>query len=473
MPARRRAALSRMKKPKHRFLLVILLILPCFSGAETPGDGAVSGEQIHKRPLMAGTETLLVNGFFMGLTSYVLNFPWARPTAESIRNNFTQPWQWEETDGFKVNQIGHPYQGALYFTAGRANGFNFYESFLFSALGSFAWEAFGEKQRGSINDMISTTIGAGAIGEMLHLLYLEAYAAGVPAPLAALISPLDGINRLITGKNMETGGGNIYDFSVHAGAGYARVRAVENPGGEDLFSFRGPAGGVGIDVIYGNPFEQHSVVPHKHFELKTMLDMDPGNYFDLRLISDAYLFSFSPVNTETDTMSTGLSLHFDCVSLGKFDMYDSTIDQYSNALDWSLKYQHLFGTHFVFQTKLHGGFTFFGVSEYYSPEAEKRSLKNYGAGTNVKLSFDLDHQKWGLLSASLYHYYLWSFPGIVPFSSGQVFWLFADVSYSYRFTDHLSLGISDHVSLEKAWFDGFPDTEKYANTIKTFVRWTF
>ena len=171
MPARRRAALSRMKKPKHRFLLVILLILPCFSGAETPGDGAVSGEQIHKRPLMAGTETLLVNGFFMGLTSYVLNFPWARPTAESIRNNFTQPWQWEETDGFKVNQIGHPYQGALYFTAGRANGFNFYESFLFSALGSFAWEAFGEKQRGSINDMISTTIGAGAIGEMLHLLY--------------------------------------------------------------------------------------------------------------------------------------------------------------------------------------------------------------------------------------------------------------------------------------------------------------
>jgi hypothetical protein len=91
-----------------------------------------------------------------------------------------------------------------------------------------------------------------------------------------------------------------------------------------LFSFRGPAGNIGIKAVYGNPFEQQSVTPYQHFELDAALGIDTGNYFDLRIISDGYLFSFSPVNTERDMLSAGLSLHFDFVSLGKFDMYDST-----------------------------------------------------------------------------------------------------------------------------------------------------
>jgi hypothetical protein len=59
-------------------------------------------------------------------------------------------------DGFVVNQIGHPYQG------------------------SFTWEAFGESQRGSLNDLVAATFGSASIGEMLHLLYLEARPGIVP-----------------------------------------------------------------------------------------------------------------------------------------------------------------------------------------------------------------------------------------------------------------------------------------------------
>ena len=455
-------------------LFILLIVLPYFSAAEPLPDNTASALNGLRHPFIAGTETLLVNALFTGLTGYVFNFSWARPTAETVYKNFTSPWEWEATDGFKVNQLGHPYQGSLYFNAGRANGFTFYESLVFSALGSFTWEAFGERQRGSLNDMISTTFASAPVGEMLHLLFLEALASGVPLPLAFLISPMDGVNRLIAGKNntLPTSG-NLHEFSVYTGAGYAHINSHENAGNNDLFSFRGPAANIGVNVVYGNPFEQQSAVPYKHFELKASLDADIGNYFDLRVISDGYLFSFSPINTETAAASTGLSLHFDFVSMGTFDMYDSDIDQYSNALDWTFKYQRFFQNDFVVRLRLHGGLTFFGVSEYYSPDTADKSLKNYGAGTNVKVSFELEHGKLGRLSANIYHYYLQSFPEIAPFDAGQVFWLFTDITYAYRISKHLSFGISDYFSMETGAFSGFPDTEKYANTVKTFVMWSF
>ena len=457
-------------------LFVLLIVLPYYTAAEPVPDGTVSALDSpgSRRPLIAGAETLVINAVFTGLTGYVFNFPWARPSSATIYDNFTSPWEWEATDGFMVNQIGHPYQGSLYFNAGRANGFTFYESLVFSALGTFTWEAFGERQTGSLNDMITTTFGAAPLGEMLHLLFLEALASGASLPVASLISPIDGINRLFAGKNkLGLKGGNLHDFSVYAGAGYTRINSRETSGNTNLFSFRGVTGNIGVNVVYGNPFEQQSAVPYKHFELKTSLDADIGNYLDLRVISDGYLFSFSPINTETAAASTGLSLHFDFTSLGKFDMYDSDIDQYSSALDWTFKYRRFLQNDLALRLRLHSGLTFFGVSEYYSPDTNDKSLKNYGAGTNIKLSVEMEHGRLGRLSANIYHYYLWSFPEVVPFDAGQVFWLFADVTCSFRITKHVSLGVSDYFSVETGMFSGVPDTEKYANTVKTFVQWQF
>jgi hypothetical protein len=457
---------------KRPALLIVLMLLPRFSPADSLSLEKNISEKTLWSPVIAGVETLFVNALFTGFTGYVFNYSWARPTPETIRDNFTLPWEWEATDGFKVNQFGHPYQGALYFNSGRANGFNFYESLAFSSFGSLTWEAFGERQIGSYNDVISTTFGAASMGEMFHLLYLEAYAAGIPVPIALFISPMDGLNQLITGRIPAAKGGNLYEFSVYAGAGYSRAKAFEKSDAQDLYSFHGAAQNTGFNVIYGDPFEQRSAVPYKHFEMKTSLDVDIGNYMDLRMISDGYLFSLSPVKTETDMLSMGLSLHFDFVSLGAFEYEDSTIDQYSNALDWSLKYQRFFQNGLNLQLRFHGGFTFFGVSEYYSPDTEDQSRKNYGAGTNVKLFFDLIHPTLGRLSANIYHYYLQSFPGIVPFSSGQVFWLFTDLIYTYRLSEHLSLGIGGFFSMEKGYFTDFPDTEKYARTLKTFILWS-
>jgi hypothetical protein len=69
---------------------------------------------------------------------------------------------------FQVNQFGHPYQGGMYFNAGRANGLNYWESAMMSAMGSFTWECCGETNRGSINDFFSTTLGGMVLGEVFH-----------------------------------------------------------------------------------------------------------------------------------------------------------------------------------------------------------------------------------------------------------------------------------------------------------------
>lgn len=442
-----------------------------YGGSPPSGSLVVNG-------LIGAAETLFTNGLILSYNLVYSNLRgsagWATPNAYAIQRNFTEPWSWERTDGFKVNQIGHPIQGSMYFSAGRVNGFSFYGSTFFSLLGSFTWEALCESNHASINDFITTVTGSISVGEMLYRLYLEACAAGVPAPLAAIINPMAGFHRLVTGWKPPDYGRKLRQFQTYIGTGFTQTHFSLSGGSQEMFAFNGFIGDFGFSIIYGDPFVQESRTPFEHFEFAMSVGLDAGNYFDIRLISNGYLFSFTPVYTDTDMMSTGLSLHVDFVSLGKFDMYDATIDQSGNALDWTIKYQHLFSENVVFQAKLHAGVTFMGVSDFFAPDgSEVKTLKNYGGGFNSKLFLALEHNKLGRLSANLFCYTLWTYPETSDVSQGSVSWLFADITYSHPVSKHLSLGIMDSFALERGIFSGFPDTRKYNNMVKLFITWDF
>ena len=114
-------------------------------------------------------------------------------------------WVWD-LDDFLVNQVGHPYQGNNYFTAGRANGLSFYESAAVTAFGSGTWEYFGETNHASLNDFINTTLGGIALGEMFHRagwLVRNTRATGrgrLWSEIGAMaLDPVTGANRFITG----------------------------------------------------------------------------------------------------------------------------------------------------------------------------------------------------------------------------------------------------------------------------------
>src|SRR4051812_12135747 len=72
-----------------------------------------------------------------------------------------------DKDPFSVNQIGHPYQGGIYYGFARSAGLEYWESLLYTLAGSFLWETFGETTPPSINDYISTGIGGSFVGEAL------------------------------------------------------------------------------------------------------------------------------------------------------------------------------------------------------------------------------------------------------------------------------------------------------------------
>jgi hypothetical protein len=107
---------------------------------------------------------------------------------------------------FLINQFGHPYQGGLYFSTGRANGLNYWESSALVALGSFTWECCGETNRASMNDYFSTTMGGMVMGEIQHrmatlVLDTTATEGRIAREVAAMaIDPVGGFFRIIHGE---------------------------------------------------------------------------------------------------------------------------------------------------------------------------------------------------------------------------------------------------------------------------------
>jgi len=440
----------------------------------TLGETMVAG-------LIASGYCLLSNAIVMSFNRFVINAPWAVPTAQDIRRNFTEPWKWEDRGGFKANHLGHPIQGMTYFSAGRVMGFGFYSSAFFSAFGSFTWEAFGESSQASINDFYITAPTGLSLGEIMFRLYMQAHAAGVPAFVTFIMNPTLGVHRLLTNWEPPTVERNLYDLQIYIAAAYTNIDYYASGpmlavgGRQELFSHTGPFVDVGFRVIYGDPFVQGTWVPFRHFEFLASFGSDMHRHNDFRIFSNGYLFSFSPLHTETHALSTGLSLHFDFAAVGDFSMYYGIINMYSNALGWSVKYRHLFSPNFAWRARAHAAFTFFGASSYHNPEkSPDRDMLNYGYGINLKHLSSFEFGRRNRLDVHNFFYFQWSYPGTVtgvPFSQGFVRWQFHDFTFSHMVSQSISLGGTFSLATERGSFGEFPSTRKNHWSVRTFVAW--
>jgi hypothetical protein len=140
-----------------------------------------------------------------GLANLIRGQDTAKITPKTWWANMKNGWEWD-LDDFVVNQFGHPYQGNNYFNAGRANGLSFWESAGITALGSGTWEFFGETNQASLNDLLNTTLGGIALGEMFHRtawLVRDTRKSGRGRLMseigATVLDPVTGLNRFISG----------------------------------------------------------------------------------------------------------------------------------------------------------------------------------------------------------------------------------------------------------------------------------
>ena len=115
-----------------------------------------------------------------------------------------------DSDSFQINQLYHPYQGAMYFGFGRSAGLSYWQSSVYSIGGSELWETAGEVDPPSFNDHVASGIGGTFLGEPLFRMAGLMLEGGGEHPGflreagAAFISPPTGINRLLFGDRFDT-----------------------------------------------------------------------------------------------------------------------------------------------------------------------------------------------------------------------------------------------------------------------------
>jgi len=143
-------------------------------------------------------------------------------STSTIRRNLRHNWG-TDNDPFKVNQLGHPYQGSMYHGFARSAGLDYWESLGYTFVGSAGWEIAGESTPPSKNDQIASGVGGTFLGEALFRmasLALEHSPDSTPRfwreLSAAVISPSTGFNRFAFGDRYDS------IFSSNGAAYYSR-----------------------------------------------------------------------------------------------------------------------------------------------------------------------------------------------------------------------------------------------------------
>jgi len=455
-----------------------LLILFCFFLLPINGFSQEETEETRATEVTDNISPPKVNRFtdtvyaFMGVTTsnVVLNYGnrlanagFANMTFTDIWDNiYADPdWMWEDGDRFHINQVGHAYLGAVYFASARVNGFNFYQSMPYVFIGAAMWEMIFEPEP-AYNDVISTTVSGMALGEMMYRLFLEADSKpGFGARVGGFfLSPSASQSKIYNRPVRERGGGNIYDLTLRFGGekSFASFHGHE----KHERSWKNPGGHIDVDVVYGDPFLQQSKKPYNHFDLFAGFTMTNTSY-QAAIVSDGYLFSVNPVDTDKKTTSTGLSMHYDFYDASN-DFKDNVgygnIPFSSSALGWTLKHKYRFSESSHLEIKTHVNAVIWGASNYNMHETEGASVDywvdigdtrcTFGIGENVKLSFSLSHKKAGTLALNAYGYHIFAVP--VPFSSsegkrstGNIFFLYSTASYDFPFTERVGIGIKGNL----------------------------
>jgi len=194
---------------------------------------------------------------------FIRDADFAHISFSSIGHNLKpSSWEWDDNN-FKTNQFAHPYHGNLYFNTFRTNGYSFWQSVPAAFAGSFIWEIAGETHNPAPNDLINTSLGGIALGEMTYRISSliiknrkRGFGRQVQEGLALLVNPVNGFNRIVDGK---WGKVEAYDpedsiyMNIAVDAGYRRVglsaKKLFSEGDNEFY------GSVGL--WYGDPFKNY------------------------------------------------------------------------------------------------------------------------------------------------------------------------------------------------------------------------
>ena len=438
---------------------------------------------LKKHPLVGISGMLVANGVISGWNRFVTRSSWAQVTLDDILN-FPNRTVSFDTDWYWTNFVLHPYQGALYYMGARNSNMNMLESFLVTCAGSAIWEWGCELNAPSINDLVYTTVGAFAVGEMLSRLSVEA--AAKSGFWSVVINPMRLYTVPLTGEKPSGTTGNLRSLSLLAGMGCAAGGGFSGGDFDDSVEVFPAFGRAEANVVYGNPFALESSVPYSQFDLKAGFAVGRGSgvgvekldkllMYDIHIFSDGMFFSFAPDWGENTDTTIGMSMLYDF-------MLHSFMEFSSLAPAFAIKQKvYLEGADFGWQTHL--GAVLLGTSDYYYLRREKiptdtsrGTVRDYGYTCGAETAAALSFATPGGLSASLdlraYGMYKYPFQKQWCDDTGIELFALADLCVEYAVSDTISMGISNTIFAKTCFFDEMPNASYalYSGSVYTRIR---
>lgn len=200
--------MMKIKKFVSLGLMLTLLLMPQVSWAEKGEESVSPRGWMYLIPV---GNILATNMVMWGTARFVLKEDYANINLDTMAHNLRTGFEWD-IDGFRVNHIGHPYQGAHYHTGARAIGLNFWAALPFTILGSLKWELLMENTLPAYNDMVFTSLAGPALGEILFRLsrlLIDESTNGLARvgreAMAGLFSPIYGLDRAFSGAARMNG----------------------------------------------------------------------------------------------------------------------------------------------------------------------------------------------------------------------------------------------------------------------------
>lgn len=347
-------------------------------------------------------EVLAANAMVWSMDRYIMDADFSKIGPSTWKFNVETGWEWDQ-DRFGINFIGHPYSGTMSFNAGRSNGYNYWQSFLFAVGGSLMWEYFGENTQPSYNDIINTPVNGAFLGEIFYRLssnILDDRTSGMNRfgreLSAGLIDPIRGLNRLIQGKSFRKTNIEVYQKEPLNIILYAGMHYYSD--GE------APSQMVNAQFDYGNPFENQNRKPFDFFKLRVDLNFSVGRKV-LDNISGYGILVGKNSQKGKSSILMGAFQHFDYWDNKTFEL--GTI-----GFGGGIFHKLAISKTSALYSNIHGAVVpFAGNSRQVGPDSSQVRDYDFGGGFEGKFESTLNISNYATLTMIYYYYMLHTYVG--------------------------------------------------------------
>ncbi|MBN8226830.1 DUF3943 domain-containing protein [Corallococcus macrosporus] len=370
--------------------------------------GCQEPEPPRRHPWLALGEVTAVNTAVWAVNRYIRKRDWAEVSPEVWGRNLTSGFEWD-ADKFTANQLDHPYHGGIYYNIGRDNGLSYWEAAPLTFLGSLQWEVFGENNPPSANDVINTSIGGLAVGEVLYRLSsmildngATGWERGGREVAAGLLNPGRGFSRVVRGEAWRVGPTPREWTPAHF-AGFARAGFLQEGAGD-----AGQEGSgrfvLGLGMRHGDPFLDDFRKPFDSFAVDASFIVRQGHFLG-QADAQGLLAVTSLSRRPRWQVLLGAYQFYDFVDIGNYQVG-------AQSFSGSLLYRHeLTGAMDVRAALDLRGVALAAISSIPS-ETNERGY-DYGPGVGVTLRAALGSWPWEYLGVELETSWIHTLDGVV------------------------------------------------------------